>query len=125
MRYCGKTGQGEEILFEISEGHISNIKSSVQVLCTDVGGSYDAKFEFQPFLLPGSFEIGSNGRFSLTQTVEGTTYEIEGETHGPEASGTLRLRYSRVTFDPLTYNSGQVFCSAKVEWNASSVAGSD
>lgn len=63
MRYSGRTEQGQEISFEISEGQIVNIRSFVQVLCNEIGGSYSTKFEGQPFQPSGRFEIGADGCF--------------------------------------------------------------
>lgn len=120
VRYFGETKNGERIDFEISGEQISNIRSMVHLLCTEVGGSLKTTFEIQPFQLVGPFEIEGSGRFRGTNRIEGKDYELRGQVHGSEASGTLRLTYWKITFDPFTNRSGQILCQNEVEWSASS-----
>lgn len=45
----------------LSERHIGNIRSFVQVLYTEVGGSHSTEFEFQSFPYSDSSEVGQRG----------------------------------------------------------------
>ncbi|MDP9353436.1 MAG: hypothetical protein M3P51_18105 [Chloroflexota bacterium] len=122
MRYQGKTEQDQEISFENSEDQISDIRSFAQVLCNEIGGSYRTELELQPFQPSGVFDINEDSSFSGEEKSAGKTYEFSGRVDGIEASGRLRMKYTKITFNPLTSSTGQIICLAETGWTARAVS---
>ena len=121
--FNGKTAQKIKLSFRASSTTVSNLKTSLNVLCISGYPSTKSEIEIVAVSPKGSAKL-RNGHFTFKlPTVSKNAFTtLTGAIHGRSATGSLKTSYNKTwsVYNPVTgfYDLAVASCQANTSWSA-------
>jgi hypothetical protein len=120
--YSGTTSQGTTITFDADGDRVSNVVSSLAMVCTDRAG-------IEPYLPSGAF-TADGAESKLTELRKSAVlnrdathnFTFTGTIEGGRATGKIALNYATTDFDVLTMTTKITVCDSSAAFTATADA---